>query len=60
MQPLVENFFNYVVEPREIKSHIHIKATDYGRDVIIEVTDNADGISPQDIEHILSGNGFVE
>lgn len=56
LQPLVENFFNYVVEPREIKSHIHIKATDDGRDVIIEVTDNGDGISPQDIEHILSGN----
>ncbi|MGL9719417.1 sensor histidine kinase [Symbiopectobacterium sp.] len=56
LQPLVENFFNYVVEPREIKSHIHIKATDDGSDVIIEVTDNGDGISPQDIEHILSGN----
>lgn len=56
LQPLVENFFNYVVEPREIKSHIHIKATDDGRDVIIEVTNNGDGISPQDIEHILSGN----
>lgn len=56
LQPLVENFFNYVVEPREIKSHIHIKATDDSRDVIIEVTDNGDGISPQDIEHILSGN----
>ncbi|MCW2481554.1 PocR ligand-binding domain-containing protein [Candidatus Symbiopectobacterium sp. NZEC135] len=56
LQPLVENFFNYVVEPREIKSHIHIKATDDGHDVIIEVTDNGDGISPQDIEHILSGN----
>ncbi|MBG6245525.1 ATPase [Candidatus Symbiopectobacterium sp. 'North America'] len=56
LQPLVENFFNYVVEPREIKSHIHIKATDDGSDVIIEVTDNVDGISPQDIEHILSGN----
>lgn len=56
LQPLVENFFNYVVEPREIKSHIHIKATDDGRDVIIDVTDNGDGISPQDIELILSGN----
>lgn len=56
LQPMVENFFNYVVEPREIKSHIHIKATDDGSDVIIEVTDNGDGISPQDIEHILSGN----
>ncbi|MCL2892624.1 sensor histidine kinase [Brenneria tiliae] len=56
LQPLVENFFNYVVEPREIKSHILIRATDDGRDVIIEVTDNGDGISPQDIDGILSGN----
>ncbi|VFS63264.1 Uncharacterised protein [Raoultella planticola] len=23
LQPLVENFFNYVVEPRETKSHIN-------------------------------------
>ncbi|WP_409306646.1 PocR ligand-binding domain-containing protein [Pectobacterium sp. B1J-3] len=56
LQPLVENFFNYVVEPREIKSHILIKATDDGRDVIIEVTDNGDGISEQDINGILSGD----
>lgn len=55
LQPLVENFFNYVVEPRETKSHIHLRATDDGKDVIIEVTDNGDGISPQDIRYILSG-----
>ncbi|QHM69932.1 sensor histidine kinase [Mixta intestinalis] len=55
LQPLVENFFNYVVEPREMKSHILIRATDDGKDVIIEITDNGDGISPEAIEHILSG-----
>lgn len=56
LQPLVENFFNYVVEPRETKSHIILRATDDGKDVIIEIADNGDGISPEDIEHILSGN----
>lgn len=56
LQPLVENFFNYVVEPREMQSHIVLRANDDGKDVIIEITDNGDGISPEDIEHILSGN----
>ena len=56
LQPLVENFFNYVVEPREVKSHIILRANDDGKDVIIEITDNGDGISAEDIEHILSGN----
>ncbi len=56
LQPLVENFFNYVVEPRETKSHIFMRATDDGRDVIIEITDNGDGISAEGIEHILSGS----
>ncbi|MEA9390230.1 PocR ligand-binding domain-containing protein [Acerihabitans sp. TG2] len=56
LQPLVENFFNYVVEPRETSSHLLIRATDDERDVIIEVTDNGDGISKQDIEQILSGD----
>lgn len=56
LQPLVENFFNYVVEPREIKSRISIRATDDKNDAIIEITDNGDGISPENIEHILSGN----
>ncbi|MDU4094707.1 MAG: histidine kinase, partial [Pantoea sp.] len=56
LQPLVENFFNYVVEPRETKSHILLRATDDGKDITIEITDNGDGISPQDIALILSGN----
>ncbi|VFS63266.1 Predicted signal transduction protein with a C-terminal ATPase domain [Raoultella planticola] len=33
-----------------------LRATDDGKDVIIEIADNGDGISPEDIEHILSGN----
>ncbi|MFM2477771.1 PocR ligand-binding domain-containing protein [Celerinatantimonas sp. MCCC 1A17872] len=56
MQPLVENFFNYVVEPRETKSQLDIYAKDDGENVIITLSDNGNGISPDDIEHILSGN----
>lgn len=55
LQPLVENFFNYVVEPREIVSELSIKATDDGENVILELKDNGDGISPENIQLILSG-----
>lgn len=55
LQPLVENFFNYVVEPREIVSELSIKAMDDGENVIIELKDNGDGISPENIDLILSG-----
>ncbi len=56
LQPLVENFFNYVVEPRDSNSHLLIRATDDGLNVIIEVTDNGDGIAPDTINRILSGD----
>lgn len=56
LQPLVENFFNYVVEPREMKIHIILRATDDGKDVIIGITASGDGISAEDIKHILSGD----
>ncbi|MBF9000326.1 sensor histidine kinase [Vibrio nitrifigilis] len=55
LQPLVENFFNYVVEPREMVSELTITATDDGNNVIIELKDNGDGISPENIKTILSG-----
>lgn len=55
LQPLVENFFNYVVEPRDTSSSLLIRASDDGHDVILELTDNGDGISQQDIANILSG-----
>lgn len=55
LQPLVENFFNYVVEPRDTSSSLLIRASDDGHDVILEVTDNGDGISQEDIANILSG-----
>lgn len=55
LQPLVENFFNYVVEPRDIISHISISAFDDGKDVFIELNDNGDGISEDKINEIISG-----
>lgn len=54
LQPLVENCFNYVVEPRENQSHIRIHAYDDEEDVLIEVSDNGDGISREKIAYILS------
>ena len=54
LQPLVENCFNYVVEPREVKSHITIRAYDDGKTIFIEIIDNGDGISPEKISFILS------
>ncbi|MGR6979970.1 sensor histidine kinase [Testudinibacter sp. P27/CKL/0425] len=55
LQPLVENCFNYAVEPREEKSHIMIKANDNGKDVFLTVNDNGDGIEQNKINSILSG-----
>lgn len=54
LQPLVENCFKYVIEPKEQKSHILIYAYDDGHDVLLEVTDNGDGITKEKIEQILS------
>lgn len=56
LQPLIENCFNYVVEPRESVSYISIKAYDNGRDVILEIADNGDGIPLEKIGLILSGD----
>lgn len=56
LQPIVENCFNYVVEPRESGSHIGITAFDDDKDVIIEISDNGDGIPEEKIAAILSGS----
>ncbi|SBT13515.1 sensor histidine kinase [Vibrio celticus] len=55
LQPLVENFFNYVVEPRDIISTLSIKAYDNGKSIFIELQDNGDGISKEKIADIISG-----
>ncbi|WMN86189.1 PocR ligand-binding domain-containing protein [Vibrio parahaemolyticus] len=55
LQPLVENFFNYVVEPRDIMSTMSIEAYDDGESLFIELQDNGDGISEQKIKEIIAG-----
>lgn len=54
LQPLVENCFKYVIEPKEEKTHITLKAYDDGQDVLLEVIDNGDGIAAEQINEILS------
>ena len=54
LQPLVENCFKYVIEPKEEKSFISLSAYDDGHDVLLEVSDNGDGIPADKINEILS------
>lgn len=56
LQPLVENFFNYVVEPREDQSYLQIKALHQDNLLTLIIKDNGDGIAPEAIEEILSGD----
>ncbi len=55
LQPLVENFFNYVVEPRDIISSLSIVVFDDGEDIFIVLQDNGDGISEDKINRIITG-----
>lgn len=55
LHPIVENCVNYAVEPREADAWIEITARDDGRDLILDVTDNGDGIEPGLIRPILDG-----
>lgn len=56
IQPIIENCFKYVVEPREERSHISIICFDDGHDVIIKITDNGDGMPKDMIALALKGN----
>ena len=55
LQPLVENCVNYAIEPREADGRIEIRARDDGKDVILEITDNGDGMAPDKIGSALDG-----
>ncbi|MDH2999095.1 ATPase [Pasteurellaceae bacterium LFhippo2] len=54
LQPLIENFFKYVVEPREKGSFIKIKAYDNQKDLFIDIIDNGNGISPTEIAKVYA------
>lgn len=56
LQPIVENCFNYVVEPKEKDSLIKIRSYNDEKDVFLEISDNGDGISAENIEKIFSSH----
>jgi len=55
LHPLVENSIQYGIEPRESGGRIEITARDDGKDMILEVTDDGDGIAPDIIGVALAG-----
>ncbi|MCE8419020.1 PocR ligand-binding domain-containing protein [Rhodovulum sulfidophilum] len=55
LQPIVENCINYAVEPRERDGLVEIRAYRDGQDVIIDITDNGDGISTERRIEVLAG-----
>jgi len=55
LHPIVENCINYAIEPREAGGRIAIAVRDDGRDMIVEVTDNGDGITPELARAALDG-----
>lgn len=55
LQPIVENFIKYVVEPSINGGSIKVTAYEKNKDFIIEIKDNGNGISKSKIENILSG-----
>lgn len=55
LHPIVENCINYAVEPRESDGRIEISARSDGKDLIVEVVDNGDGIAPDMARSALDG-----
>lgn len=55
LQPIVENSINYAIEPREADGEIRITARDDGRDLILEVLDNGDGVDAETVRTALAG-----
>jgi len=55
LHPLVENCINYAVEPREGGGKIDIRARDDGKDLILDIADNGDGIEPEILRAALDG-----
>ncbi|MCW2307650.1 sensor histidine kinase [Rhodobium gokarnense] len=55
LQPIVENCINYAIEPRESGGLVDILAYRDGRDVIVDIVDNGDGISSDRKQAVLAG-----
>jgi two-component system LytT family sensor kinase len=56
LQPIVENCINYAIEPRESGGLIEIAAYRDGADLIIDVVDNGEGISPARKQAVMRGD----
>jgi ligand-binding sensor protein len=55
LQPIVENCINYAIEPRESGGTIEICAYRDGAEMILDIVDNGDGISPERKQAVLRG-----
>nr|WP_312577240.1 PocR ligand-binding domain-containing protein [Sedimentibacter sp.] len=53
LQPLIENSVKYVAEAKEKGGNINIRGYDDGTDLIIEIEDNGDGISEDQIFRLI-------
>ena len=55
LQPIVENCINYAIEPRESGGIVDIMAYRDGRDVIVDIVDNGEGIASDRKQAVLAG-----
>lgn len=55
LHPIVENCINYAIEVQEEGGVIEISARDDGKDLILDVVDNGDGIDPETLRDVLAG-----
>lgn len=53
LQPVLDNFIKYVVEKNIKTSELRIKGYEDSNNFIIEVIDNGDGISAENIKRII-------
>lgn len=60
LQPIVENFIKYVVEPRILGGKIEVNAYEEDMNFVIDIHDNGDGINKKKIENILSGVEYLK
>lgn len=56
LQPIVENCINYAVETRGEDGYVRITGYDDGRDMILEIVDNGDGIDLERAMAALEGS----
>ena len=60
LQPVVENFVKYVVEPRIKGGKINIKAYIENGKILIDLKDDGDGINKNKIDNILGGTEYFK